>query len=77
MCAGEEVLITDRGNPLARLLPISHVKTRRDTMARMEKQGLIKLGTGKIPKDFWGMPKPKDPGGSVLKALLEEREKGR
>jgi hypothetical protein len=46
-------------------------------MASMEKRGLIRLGTGKIPKDFWEMPKPKDPGGSVLKALLEEREKGR
>jgi len=75
--AGEEVLITDRGNPVARLLPISRVRTRRDTMVSMEKRGLIKLGTGKIPKDFWEMPKPKDPGGSVLKALLEEREKGR
>jgi hypothetical protein len=50
---------------------------RRDNMASMEKRGLIKLGAGKIPKDFWGIPKPKDPGGSVLKALLEEREKGR
>ena len=75
--AGEEVLITDRGNPVARLLPISRVTTRRDTMANMEKRGLIKLGSGKLPRGFWGIPKPKDPGGSVLKALLEEREKGR
>jgi prevent-host-death family protein len=75
--AGEEVLITDRGNPVARLSPISRVRTRRATMASMEKRGLIKLGSGKISKDFWDLPKPKDPGGSVLKALLEEREKGR
>jgi len=75
--AGEEVLITDRGNPVARLLPISRAKMRRDTMASMEKRGLIRLGSGKLPKDFWMIPKPKDPEGSVLRALLEEREKGR
>lgn len=75
--AGDEILITDRGNPVARLLPISRVKMRRDTMTRMEKQGLIRLGSGKLPKDFWIIPKPKDSEGSVLRALLEEREKGR
>jgi len=75
--AEEEVLITDRGNPVARLSPISRARTRRDSMVSMEKRGLIKLGSGKLPKDFWTIPKPKDPGGSVLKALLEEREKGR
>jgi prevent-host-death family protein len=75
--AGEEVLITDRGNPVARLMPISRVRTRRDTIASMEKRGLIRLGSGKLPKDFWMIPRPKDSKGSVLRALLEEREKGR
>ena len=75
--AGEEVLITSRGNPVARLLPVSRMKAGRETMANMEKRGLIKLGSGRLPQDFWGLPKPKDPAGSVLQALLEEREKGR
>jgi prevent-host-death family protein len=75
--AGEEVLITDRGNPVARLLPISRAKMRRDTMASMEKRGLIRLGSGKLPKDFWKIPKPEDAEGLVLKALLKEREGGR
>jgi hypothetical protein len=43
----------------------------------MERQGLIKLGVGRLPKDFWKMPRPHDPKGLVLKALLEEREAGR
>ena len=43
----------------------------------MEKQGLIRLGSGKLPKDFWRMQRPDDPEGLVLKALLEEREAGR
>jgi hypothetical protein len=43
----------------------------------MEKAGLIRLGPGKLPKDFWKMPRSEDPEGLVLKALLEEREGGR
>lgn len=75
--AGAEVLITDRGKPVARLVPISRVKTTKESLRRMEKQGLIKLGSGKLPKDFWAMPRAEDPKGSVLQALLEEREEGR
>jgi len=75
--AGNEVLITDRGKPVARLVPVLRTKTTRESMIRMEKQGLLKLGSGKLPKDFWSMPRPEDPNGLVLKALLEERESGR
>jgi hypothetical protein len=43
----------------------------------MEKQGLIRVGTTKLPKEFWKMPRPKDPKGLILKALLQEREESR
>ncbi len=36
-----------------------------------------KKGTGRISEDFWKLPKPKDPEGLLLKALLEDREQGR
>ncbi len=75
--AGTEVLITDRGKPVARLVPISRTKAAGESLARMEKQGLIKLGSGKLPKKFWAMPRPEDPQGLVLRALLEEREEGK
>ena len=75
--AGMEVLITDRGKPVARLVPISRSKNFKESLVSMEKQGLIKLGSGKLSKDFWRMDRPDDPQGLVLKALLEEREAGR
>jgi prevent-host-death family protein len=75
--AGGEILITDRGKPVARLVPIARSKTHREVLIQMEKQGLIKLGSGKLPKDFWAMRRPEDPEGLALKALLEEREAGR
>jgi prevent-host-death family protein len=74
--AGNEVLITDRGKPVARLVPISRTKAAKESLTRMEKQGLIKLGSGKLPKDFWTMPRGEDPHGLVLEALLEERNGG-
>jgi hypothetical protein len=38
---------------------------------------LIRLGSGRLPKKFWALPRGEDPQGLVLKALLEEREGGR
>lgn len=74
--AGNEVLITDRGKPVARLVPISRTRTVGESLARMEKQGLIKLGSGRLSKRFWALSRPRDPHGLVLKALLNERSSG-
>jgi len=74
---GAEVLITDRGKPVARLVPICRNKVSIESLSHMERQGLIKLGSGKLPSHFWAMPRAEDPRGLLLKALIEEREEGR
>lgn len=74
--AGEEVLITERGRPIAKLAPAVGADTLPDHLVAMEKQGLVKLGSGKLPKDFWDLPRPKDPKGSVVQTVLREREEG-
>ena len=74
--AGEEVLITERGRPVAKLTPAASSNLLPDHLVEMEKQGLIKLGSGKLPKGFWDLPRPKDPKGLVLKAVLRERGGG-
>jgi hypothetical protein len=43
----------------------------------MERQGLVRIGTGKLPKQFWRMPRPKDPKALARAALLEERAESR
>ena len=75
--AGMEVLITDRGKPVARLVPLSRSKDLKESLVRMEKEGLIRIGSGKLPRNFWRMHRPDDSNGMVLKALLDEREAGR
>ena len=74
---GSEILITDRGKPVARLVPLSRSRDLRESLVRMEKQGLIRIGSGKLPKDFWRMHRPGDSNGKLLQALLEERKAGR
>ena len=75
--AGNEVLITDRGKPVARLIPISGASAGKESLSLLEKQGLIKIGSGKLPKNFWKMSRAEDRQGLVLKALIEERRQRR
>jgi len=74
--AGEDVLVTERGRPIARLTPAGTAgwPAHLETMAA---QGLLTAGAGKLPPGFWRLPRPKDPKGLVMRALLEERESGR
>jgi prevent-host-death family protein len=74
--AGEEVLVTERGRPIAKLIPSASSKSLPDHLVEMEKQGLVKLGSGKLPKGFWNLPRPKDPKGLIVKAVIREREEG-
>jgi len=74
--AGEEVLVTERGRPVAKLIPAASSNLLPDHLLEMQKQGLVKLGSGRLPKGFWNLPRPKDPKGLVVKAVLREREEG-
>jgi prevent-host-death family protein len=65
--AGEEVLITDRGKPIAKLIPLRRSELAADArMAQLERDGLAKIGTGKLPADFWLIPRPRDKEGAVV-----------
>ena len=72
---GEEVIVTDRGHPVAKLVPFRSGVREGSERLRLAREGIIQLGrTGKIPAKFLRPSPVKDPKGLVLKALLEERE---
>ncbi|MBS3909151.1 MAG: type II toxin-antitoxin system prevent-host-death family antitoxin [Actinobacteria bacterium] len=75
--AGEEILITEHGKPVAKMVPIAREDAVPERLRELEKQGLIKLGHNRLPDGFWDMPRPLDKKGIALKALLEEREESR
>lgn len=74
--AGEEILVTERGIAVARIVPVTKGDEAVDQLRELERQGLVRLGTGKLPKDFWALPRPRDPGGAVRSGLAKEREEG-
>lgn len=76
--AGEEVIVTERGKPIAKLVPLGRDQAEVPPhLLELARAGLVRLGSGKLPKGFWKMPHPADPTGAGVKAVLEERETGR
>jgi len=73
--AGEEVIVTDRGRPVARLVPLERGEEGIPAhLLLLERAGLVKIGKGTLPADFWAMSRVKDPKDRALTALLKERE---
>ena len=76
--SGSEILITERGVPIAKLVPIDAARKRETRRQRLAAAGLLTLGRGRLPKELLAPPTG-DPqvGEGVLAALLAEREEGR
>jgi prevent-host-death family protein len=76
--AGEEIIVTERGKPIAKLMPLQPGKTEMpDELRSLERAGLVRIGTGKIPDFFWDEPRVNDSHSVARMALLQEREEGR
>lgn len=74
---GDEVLVTDRGRPIARLMPVQQaeqVEGRREMLLR---SGRLRAPTTTLTSDFFARAQPADANGHSLAALLDERADGR
>lgn len=72
--AGEEVTITDRGVPVARIVPIPATEVDWDErLARLERQGVIRRPKKKLEPGWLASRPLAKSHASVLEALLEER----
>ncbi|GGN02064.1 hypothetical protein GCM10007092_15400 [Thermus composti] len=69
---GEEVLILDRGAPVARLCPIPPASEK--ALVLLERSGLVRRGKGKAALEELPWPRAR---ASALEALLSEREESR
>lgn len=76
--AGQEVTITERGLPVAKLVPFERAGQARSRRDRLVRAGVLLPGRGRIRAQLL-KPPPGDPalGHSVLEALIEERREGR
>jgi prevent-host-death family protein len=74
--AGDEVLVTDRGTPIARIVPLAARESAGAGWEELERAGLIRRPTRRLDEAFWALPRPADPEGWVRAALIAERESG-
>lgn len=75
--AGESIVVTDRGIPVAVIEPVSRRVDVDDRLARLERAGIIRRGTGEPPIELIRTPGPKvRTGHSLVDAVLEERRSG-
>ena len=71
---GEEVLVTERGKPVARIVPVTPGTADDDRMRGLIARGIIRSGKKQHRKTLSGLPVCRVPQGSVLRALDEERQ---
>ena len=76
--AGEEVIVTEHGKPIARISPMEATETLEERMAMLIREGRVRPPT--VPGPMRLRPREEllqDPEGMTLKYLLEERREGR
>ena len=74
--AGEEVIVTERGKAIARVVPFTRSGSTPAEYEEMIRAGIIRPAKGALPPDFLDRPRPSVPEGWALKTLLEMREEG-
>jgi len=76
---GSPVLIVDRGRPVARLEPVSGLRSDEDSrLARLVRDGIVRPAHRAMPKALFATKPPRSKQGvSGVRALLEERRQGR
>jgi prevent-host-death family protein len=76
---GSQVLIVDRGRPVARLEPVRGGKSEEHgRLARLIRDGVVRPGHGELPRSIIKEDPPRAKGSaSAASALIEERREGR
>lgn len=71
---GEEVVITDRGRPVARLSAITDHGQR---LEELQRRGVVRGARRSLTREFLDRPRGTTRGADTLSALLEDRRQGR
>jgi prevent-host-death family protein len=74
---GHEILVTERGVPIAKIIPLSRDLNRRGRRDRLAKAGILRPGRGRARKTSLRPPTGEPMGAAVLEALLADRDESR
>ena len=76
--SGESIVITDRGRAVATIGPVGTPPDASGRLLRLQRAGLVRVGTAAPPLDLLRTPPPPlSPGATAVDALLDERRSGR
>jgi prevent-host-death family protein len=75
--AGNEVVVTERGVPVARLTGLEVAERRATRRDRLARSGVVKPGKGRVRRALQSPPDGQTEGAEVLAALLADRDEGR
>jgi len=71
---GEEVIVTEHGKPVARIVPIPPSVSEDERIRDLVARGLVRPGRGDIRRVLADLPICRVPEGTMLRILDEERE---
>jgi prevent-host-death family protein len=70
---GEEVVVTERGKPVARIVPVGPDSLPDERLRDLVARGVLRAGQGKVRPRIARLPLCTVAEGTVLEALDEER----
>ena len=72
--AGEEILVRDRDQPVARIVPLARSRHDDEELLALASQGKVRLGEGIVEESFWQMPAPRVSAAALRRAVDQERD---
>ena len=71
---GEEILVRDRNQPVAKIVPLARSKDEDEELLALAAQGKLRLGEGGLEESFWEMPAPRVSPLALRRAIEQERD---
>ena len=72
--AGEEILVRNRNQPIARIVPLARSQGENDELLALASQGKLRLGEGHLEESLWEMPAPRVSAAALRGVLHRERD---
>lgn len=70
---GEEILITERGKPIAKMV---RAEPMGEELERLVRKGIVTPPVEPLPSDFFDRPRPKAKGEPISETVIRERREG-
>ncbi len=71
---GEEILVRDRNQPIARIIPLARSRDDDKELLALASQGKLRLGEGRLEESFWQLPAPRISAAALRRAIEQERD---